>query len=98
MERPCIFKQLIANDQKKKAKKGEKVTEKMTDKLQKNLRYLLIERDDFAEKLCCLGSTSHCEANHARIIRRGLYSKGENSKIFLFDPDLTFFDLNLTLI
>ena len=76
-ERPPIFKQLMANDEKKKAQKVGKMSEKLTDKLIAELRYLLVEKDNFAEKLCMLGTTSHCESNHARIVNRGFYTKGE---------------------
>ena len=85
-DRPPIFKQLMANDEKKKARKDGKMSEKLTDKLIKNLRYVLVEKDDFAEKLCMLGTTSACESNHARIVNRGFYTKGE-----------AFFDLEMTL-
>ena len=75
-DRPCIFKQLIENDKKKSAKKL-KSDGKLTEKLEAELRHLLIDKEDLAEKLCMLGSTSHCEANHARIINRGWHNKGK---------------------
>ena len=65
----------------------------MTDKLKKNLRHLLVEKDNFAEKLCCLGSTSQCESNHARIINRGYHVKGN----YILTLDWPRFDLDLTL-
>ena len=87
-ERPCIFKQLIENDKKKSAKKL-KSDGKLTEKLEAKLRHLLIEKEDLAEKLCMLGSTSHLESNHARIINRGWHNKGKMFVVFL---------ANLTLI
>ena len=67
------------NDGKKtrkaKTKKGQ-MTESLTEKLSTKLRHLLVEKDDFAEILCSLGSTSETEAHHARIIRRGYHVKG----------------------
>ena len=74
-----MFKQLLALDQKKK------MSDKMSDKLIKNLRHLLIEKDDLAERLCDTGSTSACESNHARIVNRGYYIKGEKIILTLFD-------------
>ena len=74
-----MFKQLLALDQKKK------MSDKMSDKLIKNLRHLLIEKDDLAERLCDTGSTSACESNHARIVNRGYFIKGEKLSLTLFD-------------
>lgn len=91
-EREAIFKQLLeidANKSQKTTKMSDKMSDKLTDKLSAELRHLLVEKDDFAERLCSMGSTSHAEANHARIINRGFHTKG---KILLFDF-LTFFDL-----
>ena len=51
--------------------------DQLSDKLSENLRHLLIEKDDLAEKLCAAGSTSHAEAYHGRIVTRGLYVKGD---------------------
>ena len=70
-ERPPVFKQLLALDQKKK------MSDRLSDKLIKNLRHLLIEKDDLAERLCDTGSTSALESNHARIVNRGYYVKGK---------------------
>ena len=58
------------------SKKAGKMTESLTDKLSTKLRHLLIDKDDFAETLCSMGSTSETEAHHARIIRRGYHVKG----------------------
>ena len=69
----------MANDEKKK------MSEKMSDKLVKNLRYLLVDKNDLAEMLCSTGSTSLLESNHARIVRRGFYTKGEKLISILFD-------------
>ena len=69
-ERPPVFKQLLALDQKKK------MSDRLSDKLIKSLRHLLIEKEDLAERLCDTGSTSACESNHARIVNRGYYVKG----------------------
>ena len=68
--RECLFNQLIAND----AKTGSKKTKLMSD----NLRELLLgdEKKDMCHVLCSLGNTSHNEANHARVITRGLHVKG----------------------
>ena len=74
-----MFKQLLALDQKKKT------SDKLSDKLIKNLRHLLIEKDDLAERLCDTGSTSACESNHARIVNRGYFIKGEKLSLNLFD-------------
>ena len=77
VERPPIFKQLLAMDEKKMAKKSAKMSDKLSDKLSANLRHLLIDKDDLAEKLCAAGSTSHAEAYHGRIVTRGFYVKGD---------------------
>ena len=71
----------MANDEKKK------MSEKMSDKLVKNLRYLLVDKNDLAEMLCSTGSTSLLESNHARIVDsiRGFYTKGEKLILILFD-------------
>ena len=74
-----MFKQLLALDQKKK------MSEKLSEKLIKNLRYLLIEKEDLAERLCDTGSTSACESNHARIVNRGYYVKGLELSLTSFD-------------
>ena len=44
-----------------------------------NLRELLIgdDKKDMSHVLCCLGNTSHNEANHARIVTRGYHVKGK---------------------
>ena len=78
-ERQAIFKQLLDIDAKKcqnKTKKNVKMSDNLTDKLSDNLRNLLIDNDDLAERLCAMGSTSHAESNHARIVRRGYHVKG----------------------
>ena len=68
------------------------MSDNLTDKLSDNLRNLLIDNDDLAERLCAMGSTSHAESNHARIVRRGYHVKGILSE---FWPFLTSFDLDL---
>ena len=82
-ERPPVFKQLLALDQTKK------VSDKLSDKLVTHLRHLLVDKNDLAERLCSVGSTSACESNHARIVNCGFYTKGEK----LFSRLLTLFDL-----
>ena len=69
-ERSPVFKQLLAIDQKK-------MSDNLSDKLVINLRELLIDKNDLAERLCTMGSISQCESNHARIITRGYYVKGD---------------------
>ena len=101
IQRPPIFKQLMEIDEKKAAqkskKKSDKMSDKLTEKLSENLRHLLIEEDNLAEKLCALGSTSHAEAYHGRIVTRGFYTKGDFLLLLaLFDLIrlyLTLFDL-----
>ena len=76
-QRDCLFKQLIDLDQKSK-------TTTLTEKMSKNLRELLIgdDKKDMCNVLCCLGNTSHNEANHARIVTRGYHVKGEILGLF----------------
>ena len=54
------------------------MSDNKTDKLVANLRHLLVEKNDLAENICCMGSTSQCESNHARIVNRGYYVKGDS--------------------
>ena len=69
-ERPAIFRNLLEKDSKSK--------KDLTGDLCRQLRYCLVENEkfDFPNKLCALGSTSHCESNHARLTNRGYYQKG----------------------
>ena len=69
-ERPAIFRQLLEKDSKTK--------KDLTGKLCQELRHLLVDNEkyDFPNKFCALGSTSHCESNHARLTNRGYYQKG----------------------
>jgi len=69
----------------KNPKKKNLTSDNLADKLCQKLRYLLVEKDDFAEKIVCVGSTSQTEANHARIIRRGYHVKGMHIRLTLFD-------------
>ena len=72
MKRPAIFKQLLDIKDKKKS-------EDLIGKLSRGLRDLLVgdEKDDFTNRVLCLGSTSELESNHGRLTTRGLHVKGD---------------------
>ena len=72
MKRPVIFKQLLDIKDKKKS-------EDLIAKLSRGLRDLLVgdEKDDFTNRILCLGSTSELESNHGRLTTRGLHVKGD---------------------
>ena len=56
-----------------------------------NLRELLIgdDKKDMCHVLCCLGNTSHNEANHARIVTRGYHVKGKKLGKHYFEKFIT---------
>ena len=70
-KRPAIFKQLLDITDKKKS-------QKLIGDLSAGLRDLLVgnEKDDFTNRVLCLGSTSELESNHGRLTTRGYHTKG----------------------
>ena len=68
-KRPAIFKQLLEIADKKKS-------QDLIGQLSAGLRDLLVEKDDFTNKVLCLGSTSELESNHGRLTTRGYHTKG----------------------